>query len=65
MALQCDKMWLTFCVANITKPTLFYQCLGVKPCFEMKFCEKFPYKIYFSVVRKVVAGNTTFVIYCG
>ena len=61
----CDKMWLTFCVASITMPTSFHQCLGVKPCFETKFCQKFPYKIYFSVVWKVVAQSTNFVIYCG
>ena len=34
-------MCLSFCVANITMPTSFYQCLGVKPCFESKFCQKF------------------------
>ena len=61
----CDKMWLTVCVANIAMPTSFHQCLGVKPCFEMKFCLKFRYKIYFSVVWKVVVQSTTFVIYCG
>ena len=62
---NCDKVWLTFCVATITMPTSFHQCLSVKPCFETKFCQKFPYKIYFSVVWKVVAQSTTFVIYCG
>ena len=61
----CDKMQLTFCVANITMPTSFHQCLGVKPCFETKFCLKFRYKIYFAVVWKVVVQSTTFVIYCG
>ena len=50
-------------VANITMPTSFHQCLGVKPCFETKFCQKFPYKIYFSVMWKVVAQSTTFAIY--
>ena len=53
----CDKMQLTFCVANITMPTSFHQCLGVKPCSE----KKFPYKICFSVMWKVVAQSTTFV----
>ena len=43
----CDKMWLTFCVASITMPTSFHQSLGVKPCFETKFCQKFPYKLCF------------------
>ena len=62
---MCDKMQLTFCVANITMPFSFHQCLGVKPCFETKLCQKFLYKIYFSVVWKVVAQSTTFVIYCG
>ena len=51
----CDKMQLSFCVASITIPTSFHQCLSVKPCFEMKFCRKFLDKIYFSVVWKVVA----------
>ena len=48
-----------------TKPTSFHQCLGMKPCFETKFYQKFPYKIYFSVMWKVVAQSTNFVIYCG
>ena len=61
----CDKMQLTFCVANITMPTSFHQCLGVKPCSETKFCQKFPCKIHFSVVWKVVAQSKSFVIYCG
>ena len=56
----CDKMWLTFCVASITVPTSFHESLGVKPCFETKFCQKFPYKTYFSVVWKVVAQGKTF-----
>ena len=55
-------MQLTLCVANITVATSFHQFLGVKPCFEMKFCQKFPYEIYFSDVLKVVAQSTTFVI---
>ena len=49
----CDKMQLTFCVANITMPTSFHQCLGVKPCSEKKFCQNFPYKICFSAVWKL------------
>ena len=61
----CNKMPQNFCVANITMPTSFHQCLGVKPCFETKFCQKFSYKIYVSVLWKVVAQSTTFVIYCG
>ena len=61
----CNKMLLTFCLSNITMPTSFHRCLGVKPCFETTFCQKFPYKIYFSVVGKVVAQITTFVVYCG
>ena len=58
-------MRLTFCVANINMPAVFHQCLGVKSCFGMKFWQKFPYKIYFPVVLKVVTQSTTFVIYCG
>ena len=53
-------MQLTLFVANITVATSFHQFLGVKPCFEMKFCQKFPYEIYFSDVLKVVAQSTTF-----
>ena len=60
---QCEEMWLTFCVGNITKQTSFHQSLGVKVCFETKFCQKFPYKIIFSVVWNVVAQSTTSVIY--
>ena len=48
----CGKRWLTFCVANITMPTSFHQSLGVKPCFETKFCQTFPYKIHFFVCEK-------------
>ena len=44
-------------------PTSFSQCLAVKPCFETKLWQKFPCKIHFSVVRKVVAQSTTLVIY--
>ena len=33
-------MQLTLYVATITMSTLFHQCLAVKPCFEMKFCQK-------------------------
>ena len=61
----CDKIRLAFCVANITTPTSFHQCLSVKPCFGTKFCQKFPCEIYFSVMWKLVAQSRTFVIYCG
>ena len=61
----CEKMWLTFCMANIFMATSFHQCLSVKTCFETKFCQTFPYKIYLFIVWKVLAQSTTFVIYCG
>ena len=61
----CDKMRITFCVANITMTTSFQLCLGVKHCFETKLCQTFSYKTYFSVVWKVVAQITNFMIYCG
>ena len=61
----CDKMQLTFCVANITMPTSFHQCLGVKPCFETNFCQKCPCKTYFFCCVRRCDQSTTFVIYRG
>ena len=63
--MNCFRCYCFFCVANSNMSILFHQCLGVKPFFETKFCQKSPYKIYFYVVWKVVAQSTTFVIYCG